>query len=624
MSKLKHITILVRAKLRARPGRSALVVLIPSLLFGITLAGLIVINAGFDNIQRFSDETFGGRQYVQVEYTHDMDKLATDKTIQQRAKSIYDTDIARKTSEARKLGIDFDLRTVPEPLEQVPGADKGEVRLNLTAPSAKQAIAEYNAKNPGIGIHSLEKIAKPYAPTSVISLSGISAKDGSMSLMRHEKEVISSIDNPIDTSDDFIAQQPMILMDESVMKPFINTDIHTSRDEIPVIVPYSAAETVIDVSELGSNASHEEKLKRLEYLQKNAVGKYFSVCYRNTLSLQQINQAVDNAHSAEEDSADAISYSLPAEGSCTATKIFQDKRSAETKAYDKRLHSFNQAFGIQDTSVQRKITFRIVGLVPDDLWAASSSQYDFIEMTRLLLGPSRLGNVTITNQAYDSLSDPLKSVLQTGQAQPSVNTDAYLVEFKKPSDAYKFIHEQSCDRIQGVNCATATNPFRLSAFGSGGVTLIDLKKTATLLEGYFIGVMIVVATLVMAGTFGRIIADERHEIAVFRAIGATRRGITVIYVAYALALVFLAIITTIAIGYGLAILAHTVLADNLTVALRLTYGVLNESVTTRLYATDIFDTLFIAGIVCVTGLMSVLVPLWSGINRDIVHDLKDN
>lgn len=623
MNKLKHVAILVKAKLRARPGRSALVVLVPSLLFGITLAGLIIINSGLGGIQRFSDATFGGRQYVQAEYTHDVDRLATDKTIQQRAKAIYDTDIARKTATSKKLGIDFDPRTVPEPIEQIPGADKEDVRLNLTAPSVMQAIEEYTVRNPAVGVQSLEKTAKPYSPISIRSVFGISAKNGSLNLMRQGKEGVSSTDKAIDASDDFISKSPIILMDESVMKPFVNADIHTSGDEIPISVPYSAAETIVGTPKLTRTASSAERLERLEYLQRIAVGKHFSVCYRNSVSMQQIDQAANRAQPRDGSSADEIEYALPAEGACAAARVAQDRRSVETKAYEKKVHEFNKTFGIQDEPIQRELTFRVVGLVPDDLWIASSTQYDPVEATRLLLGPSRMGNVTMTSQAYNALPSSLKDILQTGQAQSSINTDTYLVEFNNPSDAYAFIHEQSCDRMQGAVCGTTTKPFGLSAFGSGGVTLIDLKETARLIESYFIGTMIVIATLVMAGTFGRIIADEKHEIAVFRAIGATRSSIMLVYLAYALTLVFFAVISVITIGYGIAVLIHMAAAADMTVAMRLTYGVLDESVAMSLGILTVRDVLFVSGIVCVVGLVSILLPLWGGTKRDIVQDLKE-
>lgn len=142
------------------------------------------------------------------------------------------------------------------------------------------------------------------------------------------------------------------------------------------------------------------------------------------------------------------------------------------------------------------------------------------------------------------------------------------------------------------------------------------------MASYFIGAIIIVAIFVMAGTFGRIISDEKREIAVFRAVGATRLDITIVYVAYALSLALFTVAITSVIGYLVVILVHSALANDLSAAMRLTYGVLDEAVKMKLYTID-FSIPVIMITVVVTGLVSILIPLWSGINRDVVQDLKD-
>lgn len=142
------------------------------------------------------------------------------------------------------------------------------------------------------------------------------------------------------------------------------------------------------------------------------------------------------------------------------------------------------------------------------------------------------------------------------------------------------------------------------------------------MESYSIGAIIVVAIFVMAGTFGRIISDEKREVAVFRAVGATRLDITIVYIVYALSLALFAAVITFVIGYLVAILVHSALANDLSAAMRLTYGVLDEAVKMKLYTID-FSIPIVMATVIVTGLVSILIPLWSGISRDIVQDLKD-
>src|SRR5690606_17651632 len=100
---------------------------------------------------------------------------------------------------------------------------------------------------------------------------------------------------------------------------------------------------------------------------------------------------------------------------------------------------------------------------------------------------------------------------------------------------------------------------QLTAFGSNAVALLDFRDTVSTVSNYIIGAIVVVAIIIMAGTFGKIIADERRDIAVFQVVGATRTDITLIYMGYALVLSLFAVVIAIVIGQLLAIIAHAVL-----------------------------------------------------------------
>ncbi len=619
MIRLKYMYPLLKAKLRARPGRSAIIVGISSVLFGIALAGMTIVDAGLDSAAKFSEAKFGGHYYVQASYLEDTSALTNNEWVQQKAKAIYDADLTAKKSEAARLGIDFDPRTVAEPLKQVPGGNKGETVLDLTAPAAMQAVEEYRAAHPGIGIDDLKKLAEPYAPAKVMSLSGINVRDGAMSLMLDGKEVFPSIDAPIDMSYDFLARAPLRLMNNSVMQSFIDSNVQTSSEEVPVLLPYSAATTILGLDSLGRDATSMQKLERLEYLHKHAIGVAFTACYRNTTSKAQIDQATNREDNG---SASSIEYSLPDATSCGAANVVKDTRTEQERAQTEKQQQFDERFGIQHTPVQQKVSFRIVGLVPDDSWVSHSSKFDASDAVRLLFGPALLGQATITTQAYDGLSAQLKSLFQKGGLINILPTDTYLVEFTNPEDARQFIKEQSCDRIQGAACGTSKYPFQLTAFGSNAVALLDFRDTVSTVSNYIIGAIVVVAIIIMAGTFGKIIADERRDIAVFQVVGATRTDITLIYMGYALVLSLFAVVIAIVIGQLLAIIAHAVLVVDTTVAMRLTYGVLDKSITMEFYAINIQSILLIGAATVATGLVSVLAPLQKGIDGDPTKDLK--
>ncbi len=619
MIRPKYVKVLVGAKLRAKPGRSALVVAVSSILFGIALGGLTIFHAGIESAQRFSESTFHGRHYVMASYANDSSDIANNKSIQQQAKKIYEADIAKKKAAAQKLGIDFDPRTVPEPLEQISGGEDGEMILNTSTPSAQQAISEYQLQHPDVGIHDLEKIAKPYSAKSVMPMSGLYANDGSFSLMKDGKEVHSSVQKPIDTSYDFMAKAPLRMVSSVAVDPFIDTSVQVAANEIPITVPYAAAETVLGLSALDPAANATDKLNRLEYLHGRALGVGFSVCYRNTVSSQQIDQALNDTRDKES----PITYAMPKDDSCTAATVTQDKRSAEEKLQAQKQQLFDKEFGVTTTPVQQKLSFRIVGLVPDDVPFAQSPKFDLIEVTRAILKPSWLGTPTLTNESYESLPSNIKLPIQQGPVAKLPAENSYLVEFASAIDANRFISEKSCDRRQGLHCGSESDPFQLVAYGDGGVTFISIRQMVDTVADYVIGAIVVVAIMIMIGTFGRIISDERHEMAVFRALGATRLDITLVYVVYAAVLTLFAAIIAIFFAELLALLVHILYAHDLTVAMRLTYGELDPSLTISLVKIDLAGIIYIVAIIVATGIVSVGLPLQHAIQRDIIQDLKD-
>lgn len=139
-----------------------------------------------------------------------------------------------------------------------------------------------------------------------------------------------------------------------------------------------------------------------------------------------------------------------------------------------------------------------------------------------------------------------------------------------------------------------------------------------------IGAVVLVAILIMAGTFGRIIGDEKHEMAIFRALGATRLDITVIYAVYAALLALVAAIISVCVAEALALLMHILYAHDLTVAMRLTYGQLDPSLTIGLIKIDFPSIVLMTLATVVTGIISVALPLQQAIQRDIIQDLKED
>jgi hypothetical protein len=125
------------------------------------------------------------------------------------------------------------------------------------------------------------------------------------------------------------------------MRPFIHYSGETDDKEIPIIVPYAAAAYLLGLDDMSSGADASQKLERLRYLSQKAVGKEFAVCYRNDISRQQIDQALDK----EANSQAAVSYALPSEDSCGAATVQNDKRGIEERTVEQRQRDFASRFG---------------------------------------------------------------------------------------------------------------------------------------------------------------------------------------------------------------------------------------------------------------------------------------
>lgn len=619
-----HLWPLLRAKLLARSVRSALIVAVSSLLFGIALAGFALLNGLVNSLQSFSEDMYQGRQFVQATHLEDVDSLLSNKIIQNEAQAIYSRELLAIEAEARKLGITFDRSLVVPPLRQVPGGADGEMLLDLSSRSAQQAIQKYEAIHRNDGEVELERMARQYNGAGVKRMYGLDVEGGaSMTLMYGRREARVSFSELVNASGDFISNAPLRLVDESAVRPFINRDVRYDNNQVPILIPYSAAETILELQPLSRNATEADIINRLAYLNERTPGVVFFACYRNATSNQQINDALSQQLDDDSEARAGVIYELPDSESCEKVGVLSDNRSLELRQRDEDMYEVQKLLGNNPDPDQRKVEFKVVGVMPDTAWTSDTSANGVISMAQSLLGPSLLGQPTITTQAYDDLPQEIRALFKEGGLERISRNTSYLVEFSNVADARQFILEKSCRGTLPIECQNGRASFQLAAFGSSGVMSHTIQETIVAVSKYILGAIVLVAVIIMAGTFGKIIADEKQETAVFRAVGARRIDIFLIYIAYALVLAFFASVVAIVLASMLSILIHVLLASELTVAMRLTYGVLSEDIGVNLFLPDIIGTLLIVVLIIVTGIISVIIPLQKVISKSsLVDDLK--
>ena len=132
-----------------------------------------------------------------------------------------------------------------------------------------------------------------------------------------------------------------------------------------------------------------------------------------------------------------------------------------------------------------------------------------------------------------------------------------------------------------------------------------------------------IAALIMMGVIGRVIADGRRETAVFRAIGATRNDMRLVYTMYTALFSLIIVVVSVVIGLGLAVWLDAMYAANISTQMHLAFISAPLDETFRLLGFWPELLLVASGLVILSGLVSMLLPLARNLARNPIKDMRD-
>ncbi|HTH72425.1 MAG TPA: ABC transporter permease [Candidatus Pristimantibacillus sp.] len=639
MIRLREATTLALTKLRTRKIRLTVTIVISGLLFSGLAAASMVAHGVIGSIGSFSKEGLGSR-YIAQAYPQAAFNFMSDKSVTDRAIAIQKDTIARKKAAAKQLGISYDATSDPGPIIQydTPGGQK-QSTLNPSHAAAKQAVQEYMATHPLPDQASLAAVAKPYQSTAIYESRQISYDLGGASLqvLKDGKESFdqnsTGKNGPPSGTDSFVTSWSA--MSGGLLQPFIlpGQNLGTGQDDsIPIIVPNSAAEQILGLKALPASATSSERLARTKELRAKAPQVHFSVCYRNSTSANLVSQAVSTAQEIELNKnkkgyqKPELIYGLPATP-CGSVPVSRDVRSKEEKTLADKQRQFDEMFGAEPAA-QATFTFRIVGIVPDPDYGGPA--FGVGQIIRSLVSSS-LGNGWY--MPYDQLTaNPLIGKLFNQQTVFG-GVPGYYAEFGTADQARRFIEKENCNLDYGKIgagqdpaeiCNKQGHPFSISAFGSNSLALESAKRGFG--KFFRIAALVVsgIATIIMMGTIGRMIADSRRETAVFRAIGAKKMDIAQIYVTYAIFLSLLISLFAILFGLTLAMVANHHWSPEATVQAILAYNSQDLNKSFNLYALYVPDLLILTGLSLAAGMLSTSFPLIRNLRRNPIRDMRDD
>lgn len=625
MIRVHDALILAGTKLRTRKVRTIITAATASLLFGLLVAAVVVIAGVIHSGNSFMKSGLSER-YI-ASYAEYGDIYEDTASLRTRATQLYNERIVAQKAAAKQLGIEYDQSSEPKPT----AADGGVEYLVNDTPSTKLALQEYY-KAQKTKAQKASDFAQGYHPKAVydarqnLSLGGVFSemKDGAENL---EKTANGSGDASYGMSDAEVAKGWSYL-DSSLADAFLlekrYLDKQVNKTDIPVIAPYTKVQEALKLPKLPNDATSQQKLDRLQYVRTHAASATFTICYRNQESLRQLSEVyrvqkeVDTNKGNKEYKKPSLVYGAPDASACEAPVIVSDTRTASEKTLTEKHNQFKEMFGESVRPQQQKITFRVVGISPSINYG-SFSGIDMLVST--VLGSTLWGSWVVPQGMYDQMPN-------AGQYDAFYPTNNYetaehfggigqLIEFNSASDLKRFYDEKSC---VDMSCSNAS---AVSYFGSNSVVIDDMKKSVTTTLVWSVAVIGGIAAIITMGIIGRVLADSRRETAVFRAIGATRNDIRIIYTIYTLWYGLIIAGCAMIIGFAIAIWVDARWSNDATAQAQLTF--LQASPDQKFYLIGMWPEalLGIASVVVVACLVSMLLPLSRNLARNPIKDMRD-
>lgn len=656
MLRFTDVVKLAYTKLRTRRLRLFISLFVASLLFGALMLGTIVVSGMLASVESFSRDGFSSRYIVAgIDRSYDFE-LANDEALIARATQLQKDEIAAKKAAAKRLGVVYE-----ETFEQVIGEtiitdpSSGHKSLNITAPLAQKAIAEAQANEANLPSldkfkNQVDKADKYYVG---LNRSGFREYQPTLTIIKDGKEQVDvnkggvglgyGYSNGMSSGLGSMTSE-WNLLDKALLEPFLlpgqNLDIGNDGS-IPIVASYSASQEVLKLTKLTRNATAEERKQRLEDVRKRIAGQTFEVCYRNYTSEQYYQEAVQQQQLLEmnKDKRDFVKPNLIYKLSdipCSDPIIDKDTRSVEEKRYDIQKEKFDREFG-EPASHNEILKFRIVGVTQDSPYGSEMSGSGSFGAMDIIYGitSSSLGAKWVSPLSVQNTSPSVQDVFAANSAYVFGSQNAYFAEYSNAEAARKALKERDCrvdyggpvmdgqDTSLPACSVKGERSFSLMPYGSASLAIDDFRQAFRGFQMWAALIVGGVASVILMGVIGRIIADARKETAVFRATGASRLMIAQIYVMYTLFLVVIMILISMAIGIGLALLINHQYSPDASVNMALLFNVDDLSKQFTFYGLDFYDIGLISVSILVAAIVASSVPISGNIQRNPINDMRN-
>ena len=624
---------LALTKLRTRKIRLAVTIIVAGLLFGVVVFGLTVLRASMASIGRFSRDTMSTR-YLLAYSNHNKDQSElfynTPQDAKDRILALHKQHIADKKAAAKALGVEYDEKSEEEPIMKINQDDSGSLNRNSWA--VKTFLRQYTDEKNPLKPERIDAAAKRFGSSVTYRIQNVGGRDGSLDVMIGGREDFQRNKEAVpEQLNEFVsAAGYQEILDESLLNYyFLPHRTHAASNEIPVFISYNDAAALLGKKPLPTTASPQQHIERIRELRNETGNITIQVCYRNNASSHLIQQALDQQRTAankpknEFDVKPSIEYALPAADSCGGAIVKKDNRSASEKMADEKLQKFNQQFSTENiTPQQAKLTYRVVGLLPDTAYGD-----DLKSKLAGALNANMPSRWIIPKQTFEAgaAKTYLPNILTTERQELSGGlSDTTIYEFIDAEHARAFYHATMCN-VQPKDkdlCVDGVSNFT-RPFGSNSLVIEELQQQLTPILWYSLLGVIGVAAFILMLTISRTVADSRKESAIFRALGATRLDIAQIYVMYTLLLAGLIALFAIVAGLIGAGVIDVLYSADFSTAARYIIMPRDLNTTFQLFTFDPLIIALAAVSIVAAALIGSILPLVRNTRRNPMKDMRD-
>ena len=651
MIRFRHALTLANTKLKSKRFLLLISIIISSILFAVLIAGIIIFSGAEKSAVNFVAKANDGVYRVEVNpvipasvYSYDRPlSIETIRHIRVVEKQYY----ANLEVEYKAAGLKYDksieLQTL-KPLAYFPPSMPEEQRFDIAMDSPvivydqQLKIAEYikTAKNK---LSDLKVIGEKYHASGYYDSSQTGLLSiPNMRLLKETKEDFN--DNQLKSGDmstygyaiNSIHNGTYQFQDDALLKRYLFNKEPTKKPTgIPVVVTAQEAAALFgDEKSIGEEPQDpQQKITWLNLLQEKFTGYTYQACYRNSADLAKIQKIqkdyaeIINNKDNKEFKEPKLQYSFPAEA-CGEVVIKKDTRNIEEKKIDLQQIEIQKKLGTYIEPQRKLLTFEIVGII----LARPYSQYttDIQSYLKNLLAADNYNMVAyIPRQAYEQLPLDMKFINDTTEqeqrysALTDVGLSTHVLDFKNIDEARAFMTNETCPSIE----SSCNKLFTSSPYGSNYLILQEIGKAFRMFMLYAMPVVLGLAAIIIWFTMVRVMSENRKEIAVYRAMGAKRIDIILIYLTYGMIIAFRIALVSLGIGILTAFILDLTYGQQLSAVASASFGTNTEGIRFSLFDLSSPYLYIIILSIFSVSLLAIIQPLISSVRRSPILDIRN-